>query len=223
MRWLVLMVLLAAASVKAQNGVSGSLSLTHHHHFQGFRQNDRPASAHGSLQYEADGVSAGVWVGEFGLPDGAGNSAEIDYFVGFSTPLGFRHRIETLVWHYTYLNDDIDHYDWSQWLGRYHYDGWLSLTVGAADNLLQAKRTAWLLEALVRQPLASNASASLAVGRNRFDDHFIDSFNFATAKLIYRTGDWIVAADYTMTTGDQGYTDRWTHDGISLSLTYSID
>jgi len=200
--------------------VESAVTVSHGHHFQGMQQNERPLSMHGSARIDVGRFSVGAWIGRYEFPGSLITSTEVDYFIGYTKQFGFNHRIDTSLWHYTYSEDRLSSYEWSQWLTRYTFDGRITLTLGAADNLLRSDRPTVLAEALVRHRVSSRLSVSAAIGRHRFSEHVIDSFSYGTIKAVYTRGHWQFSADVTVTSENEGLTGQWTHEGISAAIAY---
>lgn len=217
-----LLLILLACPVSAQQ-LAGNLTLTHNHHFQGFRQNTDEPSLHGTVQFSSGDFTAGAWAGRYDLPGSYRSSPELDLFVSYNKSLGLRHQLESSLWHYSYTDDSLDDYSWSQWLTRYQFDGWLTLTMGVSDNLLKTSDPVMLFEALGSLPVRNDTSVSLAIGTNHIDHPYIESFDYATIKVSYQWGPWQFDADATVNNADSGATRTWTHRGFSTSLTYVLD
>ncbi len=221
-RWSILLSLVASPVLASQSKVHGSLAIVDSHHFQGMDQSQGRTSAMASVEYRpVDGIGVGVWVGEHRLPQGFGNSIEVDYFVRLSRQLSFNQRIDTSLWRYTFVESSFDDYEWTQWLLSYHRDERLSLTLGASDNLLRSNKLTTFVEGTIRQSYG-RVIGSLSLGRNNLSGTNFESFEYAEFRIAVHWGDFHAFADYTATNGVDGRIERLAHEGPSLGISYAF-
>lgn len=217
-----LLLLFGVSPVLAASPVSGVLSVADNYHYQGISQGQDRVSLSASLEYRvSERVSAGIWVGDFRLPGDMGSTSEVDYYLRLDYPVSFRHRFETSLWRYTFRDDRISYYDWSQWLVSYHLDDRFSLTAGLSDNLLGSDDTSTLLEGTFRYT-SGPAVLSLTVGRNDPGGPVMESFAYGRLRLSWSSRDWHLYVDYTDASNVDGPIRYFTKEGLGFGLSYAF-
>lgn len=222
MRNLSLLLLFITSPAVASPPVSGSLSLANNYHYQGVSQDQDGVTRSASFEYRlAESVSAGIWVGDFRFPGNMGDGAEVDYYLRLDYPLSFRHRFETSVWRYTYLDDRLSSYDWSQWLVSYHLDDRFSLTAGLADNLLGSDETASLVEGTFRYTRGPTI-LSFTIGRNNLGGPVMQRFVYGRLRLSWGWREWHMYIDYTNSSDADAPTRYYMNEGMGFGLSYTF-
>ncbi len=202
---------------------NGLITLQRGYQFQGIDQSQGDSMLHLGLEYQlSDDFTAGIWLGEFNFPGYLGKSREVDYFLGYNKALSFSHNIHTSVWYYSFIDDDLNAYDWTQWLAGYEFNGWLNLTLGvSADYGLQQSST-WFADVTLRRsdgPLTTSVSFS----RNDLSNTKLVRFDAVRVKGTYNWKRWHLFADFTISESDaDAYQAMFIHDGWGFGLSYDF-
>ena len=132
------------------------------------------------------------------------------------------HNLHSSIWRYTFTDDELDHYNWSQWLIGYEYNGWLNFTTGIAYNFLDSGKTTSFVESMVKRHLGG-LTTSLSLGRNNISRTQLDSFAYLRVKGIYNWQTWSIFADYTKTvTGKNNSVELFAADGLGVGFSFSF-
>ncbi len=198
------------------------VSLNTNYNYQGISQGQDTAFNLSARYRFSEHVVGGVWLGRFELPWYRHATSEVDYFIGYGRRVFVDHRLETALWHYTFVDEAYRHYEWSQWLVAYHIDDRFSFTAALARNFLDADRLTSLIEGTARQTFG-RVTTSFSVGRNNLSDTALDSFLYARLQVAYDRRNWTFYGSYVQAAASENYLNRLLqHEGVSLGLSYRL-
>lgn len=214
--------LTANTSAASDSPVSGSISLDRNFGYQGLTQGTDTTTLSATARYRGKNFVAGIWAGEYELPWYEDGTGEIDWFLGYHKRLDFDHRIETSLWHYTYLDDAYDRYAWTQWITSYHLGRRFTVTVGLSDNLLSRDEVTTFGEFTARHGFGP-VLASLSFGRNNLSNTIFESVAYARLQASYGRNDWSFHANYTWSRDTNHLmTDMISQQGLGLGISYRL-
>ncbi|MBD3647688.1 MAG: hypothetical protein HUJ31_09615 [Pseudomonadales bacterium] len=217
-----LMVFLAlAGKATAESPFTASIAVDRNYGYQGLSQGEDRTLLSASARYSGEHFVAGMWVGEYELPWYEDGTEEVDWFIGYQTRLSFDQRIETSLWHYTYLDDAYERYDWTQWIASYHLGQRLTITAGLADNLLGSEATSSFAEVTLRHAVGPLLT-SLGIGRNNLSNTRFESFEYARAQASWGQDKWSVYVNYTWSGTGNYLTELVRHEGPGLGFSYRL-
>ncbi len=201
-----------AAGTALAGDFSGSLTLTSDYVFRGISQSNTNPTVYGSLDYaHPSGFFAGLFAAAIDYPDtpfkADTGQAELDFFVGFSGPVGRDFEWDISLIHYQYFEAESSNNGYQELAVNLHYRDVARIGVAASDDAALGGSDGWVAELELSQPFAGRFQASGTVGRYSMDHPYWDSYVY---------WDLGVSAVFEPVTLDLRYYDT-SHDAITIA------
>ena len=122
---------------EAEGPFSGELTLTSDYVFRGISQTNEDPALQGGLTWTFDsGFYVGGWASNVEFVEEDDADVEVDLYVGWATDINDSWAVDVSLVGYLYPGtaDGYD-YDYTELIGVFTYDEWLSLTAGLSNDV----------------------------------------------------------------------------------------
>ena len=122
---------------EAESPLSGDITLTSDYVFRGISQTNEDPALQGSLTWTFDnGFYLGAWASNVEFVEEDDADVEVDLYVGWATDINDAWGVDVSLVRYVYPGtaEGFD-YDYTELIGVFTYDEWLSLTAGLSNDV----------------------------------------------------------------------------------------
>lgn len=164
-----------AEGAESPHTLGGSVAFTNDYVFRGTTQTSEEAAIQGSLDYShASGLYASVWGSSIEFGAGDGESAEIDYIVGYSTAAGAISVDLSGIWYsYPGVSNalDFDYFEAALALGLEQGPFSVSASINYSPDYFAGTDSGWYYASSVSYQVAERFSVDLHVGHQEIKDN----------------------------------------------------